>query len=122
MQMYDDAIKSVPKDLDKTFKTEKVMQKYCLDYVKKLTKSGVPIMAINQPAGPHNRRGISDVLLCIDGNFVAAELKNGHTNRYDATDLQRRFISEVESAGGHGEVIYSFKEFYDLIIRMLKRT
>lgn len=118
--MYEDEIKQIAVDFDKTFPTEKVMQKYCIDYVKKLMKIGVPIMVLNQPAGPHNRRGVSDLILSIKGKFIALELKNGKGNRYDATDLQLRFLKEVVDSGGVGEVIYTFEEFFSVVDRELK--
>lgn len=117
--MYKEKIESVKINKDKLFKTEKLLQKYCMDHVKKLSKVGVPIMVLNQPAGPHNRRGVSDLILSISGKFVAVELKNGRTNQYKATDLQVRFLKEVTDSGGLGEVIYSFNEFHDLIVKVL---
>lgn len=117
--MYKEKVSKLQIDKDKTFRLEKDLQKYCMDYVKKLAKVGVPIMVLNQPAGPHNRRGVSDLILSIDGKFVAVELKNGRNNRYKATDLQLRFLKEVTDSGATGEVIYSFAEFYDLINSMI---
>ena len=111
--------KEIKINRDKTFKLEKQLQKYCMDHVKKLSKAGVPTMAMNQPAGPHNRRGVSDLILSIDGQFVAVELKNGRGNQYKPTELQLRFLKEVEDSGGIGEVIYSFAEFCDLLDMMI---
>ena len=107
-------------DSNKTFKLEKELQKYCIDYVKHLTKKGLPIMVVNVPAGPYGKRGISDLLLCIDGAFVAVELKNGDTN-HPVSPSQQRFIDNVKEAGGTAEVIRSFGDFQMLVNNMLSQ-
>lgn len=117
--MYTEKLNKLTIKTDKEFRLEKDLQKYCMDHVKKMMKIDIPIMVLNQPAGPHNRRGVSDLILSVDGQFVAVELKNGRNNRYDATDLQLRFLKEVEDSGGIGRVIYSFAEFHELVVELL---
>ena len=108
--------------MKKTFQTESDLQKYCLKYVKHLTKLGEPIYAINIPSSSFGKRGVSDILLCVDGHFVAVELKNGRDNKYDVTDLQQRFLDHIVDAGGYARVVYSFNEFNELIAEVLENN
>lgn len=99
----------------KVFKTESDFQKHCLKVVRDMKeKHGLKVYAVNIPAGPYGKRGISDILLCIEGKFVAVELKNGKTN-YKATPSQLRFLEHIESAGGDARVVTTFKEFIETV-------
>lgn len=52
--------------------------------------------------GPMSRKGVSDVLVCYEGRFVAVEVKRPGGK---ASPEQKRFIKDVESAGGIGMVV-----------------
>lgn len=103
-----------------TYPTEKDLQRACMDYVKKLEKAGHPIMCMNIGASAYNRSGRSDLILCINGRFVAIELKNGRNNSYKPTPLQLKFISVVEQCNGMGVVIYTIKEFKEYVDAILE--
>lgn len=61
-------------------------------------------MTIKIAGGPYQRPGISDLLVCLDGRFIAIEVKRpGH----HPTPLQLDFIKQVQAAGGIGFIAYS---------------
>ena len=57
--------------------------------------------------GPFQEAGISDIIGCYEGHFVAIEVKVG-TNT--ATDLQLIFLKHVKESGGRYGVAYSLEE------------
>ncbi len=65
--------------------------------VKTLRQAGALPVVIWQ--GPMSRKGISDLLVCFDGRFIAIEVKRPGGR---ATHEQTQFIEEVEQAGGIG--------------------
>jgi hypothetical protein len=72
--------------------------------------------------------GVSDVLCCLDGIFVAAEFKAPESYKVKgqpsvekavaagATVKQRLFIDSVVAAGGIGGVVASVEGFLDLLL------
>lgn len=95
---------------------EKDLQKKCLEWTRKQAKEGKPILAINQHGSAFATRGVADVLLCINGQFVAIELKVG-TNK--PTELQLSFIEKVKKANGKGFIVYSLEEFKKIVQNLL---
>lgn len=68
--------------------------------------------------GGYQTSGIPDILLCINGYFVAVELK-GTTGR--ASDLQKKNIQAMRTAGGFVFVLYpSAEERFKQFVRNLK--
>ena len=65
--------------------------------IKTLRRAGGLPVTIWQ--GPMGRKGISDLLVCLDGRFIAVEVKRPGGN---ATPEQLQFIREVQEAGGIG--------------------
>lgn len=63
--------------------------------------------------------GISDVLICVHGIFVAAELK---ADCGEATVQQTTFIDNVISAGGIGGVCYTVSDVANLIREARERS
>uniref|UniRef100_A0A6M3K5H3 VRR-NUC domain-containing protein n=1 Tax=viral metagenome TaxID=1070528 RepID=A0A6M3K5H3_9ZZZZ len=55
-----------------------------------------------------NTTGVSDLLLCVCGCFVAIELKRDETK--EATPKQKWFLSQVLRAGGYPAVCRSVEE------------
>lgn len=53
-------------------------------------------------SGGFSTNGVSDIIACLDGLFIAIECKAGAKN---ATELQKLFLRRVESSGGFGVVI-----------------
>lgn len=54
-------------------------------------------------SGPYSKSGIPDIIACINGKFVAIEVKaeNGH-----ASDLQKRNIRLINQCNGIGYIVY----------------
>lgn len=83
--------------------TEKALAKKVMSYLK-----GLPdIHPIRIEPGPYGGRGVSDILLCKQGRFVAIELKVGYNK---PTKLQEKFIDNIKASGGFGFVCYSLDE------------
>ena len=59
-----------------------------------------------------SQTGVSDLLLCVAGQFVAIELKVG---KNQPTELQKRFIKQVGKAGGVGSVCRSLEEVQNIL-------
>lgn len=61
-------------------------------------------------AGAYSKAGIPDIIACVNGYFVAIEVKaeNGK-----ASEIQKRTISKIKGAFGHAYILYpkDFEEF-----------
>ena len=57
--------------------------------------------------GPMGEKGISDIIGCHNGRFLAIEIK---TERGRVTPHQQRFIDRVNAAGGIGFVARSIED------------
>jgi len=58
--------------------------------------------------GPMQQRGVPDIICCVNGSFVALEVKRpGHSR---LTDLQALTIERIREAGGVAEVVTSVAE------------
>lgn len=64
------------------------------------------------------QKGISDILICVRGFFVAAELKadDGTPSRH-----QIKFIDNIRRAGGIGDVCYTLDDVINLVEQARKR-
>ena len=64
--------------------------------------------------GGFQKSGIPDLLMCVNGIFIAAELKSSVGK---PTDLQRKNIEMVNRGGGIGLVLYpeGFEQFKEII-------
>lgn len=60
------------------------------------------------------KRGISDFLTCYKGWFLAIEVK-APGKEDTVTELQAKFLADVEKAGGFGLVASSVKQVRDLL-------
>lgn len=60
-------------------------------------------------------KGVSDVIICYKGKYVAIELKNGDGQ---PTKLQTDFISEIEAAGGIGGVAWTLQDVKDILAKV----
>ncbi|ROL55669.1 VRR-NUC domain-containing protein [Bacteroidetes/Chlorobi group bacterium Naka2016] len=58
-----------------------------------------------------NRSGVPDILCCIDGRFVAIEVKAKRA----ATALQKVNLERIQRAGGVGAVAYRLEDVQDLV-------
>lgn len=66
--------------------------------------------------GPMQRAGVADLLLCVEGRFIALEVKHQKPGESEAhargraTPLQLAEIDKVVAAGGHAAVVLSVDE------------
>lgn len=67
-------------------------------------------------AGPYSKSGIPDIIACVNGHFVAMEVKaeNGQ-----ASELQKRNIKLIEKSNGVAWIVYP-KDFEKLKERLLE--
>jgi len=54
-------------------------------------------------AGQYATRGVSDLIFCVRGLYIAIEVK---MPKGKPTKLQERFLTQVKKAGGLGYIIY----------------
>jgi len=62
--------------------------------------------------GPMSQRGISDLLGCYQGRFLALEVKRPGNK---PSDDQIRFIENVKASGGIAGVVYSIDDVVELL-------
>lgn len=67
-------------------------------------------------SGPYSKSGIPDIIACVNGHFVALEVKakNGR-----ASELQKRNIRLIEQCGGYSRIVYP-KDFEKLKEELLE--
>lgn len=90
-------------------------------------KYGPRLKSVNQHGGRFSATGVSDRLLCLDGVFVAIEIKapesypvKGQPNVEKAlakgpTVKQREFIRKVNEAGGVGGFAATIEQYMALL-------
>ena len=64
-----------------------------------------------------NRKGIPDIICCIDGKFVALEVKQA---KGKTTDLQDYNIKMIRESGGVAEVVRSVADALEVIKKIQK--
>jgi Holliday junction resolvase len=69
--------------------------------IELLQWNGIYAFPIRQ--GPFSMKGISDILACKDGIFIAIEVKVG---KDQLSGDQKNFIDEIHAAGGTAFVAY----------------
>lgn len=69
-------------------------------------------------AGPYSKAGVPDILACVNGYFVAIEIKaaNGHPS-----ELQKRNIKQIKDSGGIAYILYpkNFEQFKEDMKKLL---
>lgn len=90
--------------------TEKQFQTKVIRYLKTLSNTWF----FKVFGGGFQRSGIPDLICCINGAFVAIEMK---AEKGKATELQKMNIKNINEAGGIGIILYpsGFEEFKKLI-------
>jgi len=63
-------------------------------------------------ASDRYQKGVSDFIICVDGIFVAAELKAADGI---ALPHQKLFIEEIQRAGGIGGICYTLHDVKELV-------
>lgn len=97
-------------DMNTPYETEADM----LSNTKKLLEyAGACIVREASPT----RRGISDLLVCYNGRFIAIELKDAIGA---ASIHQNKFLGKIRSAGGLAEVCNTLAEVWDLLYSTLQ--
>lgn len=98
-------------NMDKPYETEAEMLK---NTKKLLSYAGACIVREASPT----RRGISDLLVCYNGRFIAIELKDeiGETSKH-----QDKFIEKVQAAGGLAQACRTLSEVWSLLYRALQK-
>ena len=70
--------------------------------------------------GGYQKAGIPDILACVNGRFVAIEIK-GSSGK--PTELQKYNIKKINESNGVGIILYpkDFERFEKLILDLLRR-
>lgn len=92
--------------------TEADLKKHIMNYLK--TVPGLHAFRV-EPSPYGGMRGISDILFCYQGRFVAMEVKHG---RGKTTALQDRFLKKVAEAGGVAVVVRDMEGVKECIRRL----
>lgn len=92
-------------------KPEKKLQDDAIEY---LEKRGV--YHLNLFGDGWSGRGKPDLLVCINGRFIAFELKVGENDLSDAQKLHRLWI---QRAGGLHYAPYTYEEFTGIVEELL---
>ncbi|ROL55831.1 VRR-NUC domain-containing protein [Bacteroidetes/Chlorobi group bacterium Naka2016] len=58
-----------------------------------------------------NRSGVPDIICCVDGRFIAIEVKTNSA----LTSLQKLNLVRIQRAGGIGVVAYRLGDVQDLV-------
>ena len=82
----------------KKLKAESVVQ---ADILKLLKLRGAKTIKVIRA----NEKGVSDIIICYKGFYVAIEVKSEGKGVEDASPLQILFIKSILTAGGIGEVL-----------------
>lgn len=62
------------------------------------------------PKTRYAKAGVSDLLVCYRGRFIAIELKSPDKSSYDVTPLQVAFHRDIINAGGRAIVARTWEE------------
>ena len=92
-------------------KLDKKIQDYC-------EKNNIWVMKVW--GNGMQRSGIPDLIMCVDGAFVALETKIGYNK---ASKLQEYEIKKINESGGYASTCYSMDEFLKTVdyIKKYKR-
>ena len=61
-----------------------------------------------------NKSGVSDIICCYKGKFIAFECKTFNA-RNNITDLQKHHIEQVIKNGGSAYVVWSLEQVQEII-------
>lgn len=86
---------------------EKKLQDKCIDYLK---HKG--IYYINIHGGGWSSKGVPDLTVCINGRFVAFELKVGENDLQDDQKIHR---IRIQRSGGLHYSPYTLEEFIKIV-------
>lgn len=94
------------------FPLEKALQARVQKDLKKLTTCYFEKLA------DRSKNGLPDFFVCIDGHFIALELKRDES--FDATPLQREILSRIAGAGGRTWVVnpQNWAQIYQILTKL----
>lgn len=73
-------------------------------------KYGDRIAIVKYHGGPYSQAGVSDLLICLDGLFIAVEVK-APEGKHPVTVKQKAFLDRIGRAGGYSAVCRTVEEF-----------
>lgn len=78
---------------------------------------GTRLVTVKYHGSEYGEAGVSDLLCCLDGAFIAVEVKHPDTKHGKAgpTLKQQAFGNRIERAGGVFAVCYSVEEFLETL-------
>ncbi len=62
-----------------------------------------------------NKKGVPDIICCVDGKYVALEVKKKGGK---PSDLQIWNINKIRNSGGVAETVYSWEDVKDILERL----
>ena len=93
-----------------TSKLEGELQKECLRWVKSLPE----VWVLKVVGSAVQASGVPDILMCVNGHFVAVELKRPD-GKGCVSDIQKAQIERIQRAGGTAVVVDSFEKFKEVV-------
>jgi len=93
-----------------TSKLEGDLQKECLRWVKSLPE----VWVLKVVGSATQASGVPDILMCVNGHFVAVELKRPD-GKGRVSDIQKAQIERIQRAGGVAVVVDSFEKFKEVV-------
>lgn len=96
------------RNADGTYTEEAELLKVVMDWLEPQLRRGIKAVRICD----RYQKGISDVLICVRGQLVCAELKD---DIGEPTVHQTRFIEDMTTAGAICGVCRTLKEVQDLV-------
>ena len=87
-------------------------------YLDELVRDSYPIWWVKNHGESMVRRGIPDIIACVNGKFAAFELKS---DTGKLTPLQNFTLKSIREVGGVAEMVMSLEEL-EGIISEIKRT
>ena len=93
-----------------TSKLEGGLQKECLRWAKSLPE----VWVLKVVGSATQASGVPDIIMCINGHFVAVELKRPD-GKGRVSDIQKAQIERIQRAGGAAVVVNSFEGFKEVV-------
>ncbi|MCX7880836.1 MAG: VRR-NUC domain-containing protein [Ignavibacteria bacterium] len=85
--------------------SEKELQRKIIEFFKQRGIYAVKIIT-------SNRNGVPDIIACLNGRFVAFEVKS---ENYKATPLQIYNIEAIQKSGGKAYIVNNYEKFLQII-------
>jgi len=89
-----------------------MLEKDIVNQIMRYLKSVPACFAWKQHGGQFGTAGLPDIICCIDGRFIAFEVKRPSGK---LTKLQEATIAKIQKAKGHGYKVQSVGEVMEII-------